>query len=59
MTEFSDSSSHWPKISHSVPCDLCDALKAEAEKAKAAGEADRALLILFVLREHKKACHRP
>ncbi|AIF83348.1 hypothetical protein NTE_01279 [Candidatus Nitrososphaera evergladensis SR1] len=57
MTEFSDSSSHQQKMSHSVPCELCDALSTEAEKAKAAGEADRAQLILFILREHKKACH--
>jgi hypothetical protein len=57
MTEFSDSSSHPQKMSHSVPCELCDAFSTEAEKAKAAGEADRAQLILFILREHKKACH--
>lgn len=45
-------------MSHSVPCDLYNALSAEAEKARAADEADREQLIQFVLRGHKKACHR-
>ena len=58
MTEFSDSSSHRQEMSHSVPCNLCNALPAEAEKARTADEADLEQLIQFVLRGHKKACHR-
>ncbi|HEX6562315.1 MAG TPA: hypothetical protein VFA15_06400 [Nitrososphaera sp.] len=45
-------------MSHSVPCNLCNALPAEAEKARTADEADWEQLIQFVLRGHKKACHR-
>ncbi|MEO9364149.1 MAG: hypothetical protein ABI348_09635 [Nitrososphaera sp.] len=58
MTEFSGSSSRRQEMSHSITCDLCNALTAEAEKARAAGEAEQEQLIMLVLREHKKACHR-
>jgi hypothetical protein len=59
MTEFSGPGSRWQKMPRSVPpCDLCDALYTETEKANAAGETGRERLIRFILREHKKACHR-
>lgn len=57
MVKISESGTGRPKVPQSTLCNLCRALKSEAEIAEAAGETERAKLILFVLAEHEKACH--
>lgn len=57
MAKISESGTGRPKVPQSTLCELCRALKSEAEIAKQAGEAEREKLIRFVLAEHEKTCH--
>ncbi len=57
MAKISESGRERSKVPQSTLCELCRALKAEAELANKAGEAEREKLIRFVLAEHEKACH--
>lgn len=55
--ESSSSGSNRLKISQSLWCVFCSALAAEIEKARSAGEDDKAKLLQFILQEHQQVCH--
>lgn len=57
MAKISGLGTGCPEVPQSALCDLCRALRAEAQVAKRAGETEREKLIRFVLAEHEKACH--